>query len=104
MQSKIAALRGEGVEVVDIDDERAKAIAQQYDEDMKKLQKIRQMSARRARETVVLQRKIDDVPSRAELTQYQRRFVELYEQGVCICMCMYCYSLPVSLYEEDVGG
>jgi hypothetical protein len=57
------------------------AIKQQYEEDLKKLQKIRQLSARRAREMVVLQRKIDDVPSRAELTQYQRRFVELYEQG-----------------------
>lgn len=80
LQAKISQLRGEGVEVVDIDDERARAIAAQYEEDLKKLQKIRQLSARRARETVVLQRKIDDVPSRAELTQYQRRFVELYEQ------------------------
>jgi len=27
-----------------------------------------------------LQRKIDEIPSRAELSQYQRRFVELYNQ------------------------
>lgn len=29
----------------------------------------------------ILQRKIDEVPSRAELTQYQKRFIELYSQG-----------------------
>ena len=28
-----------------------------------------------------MQRKIDEIPSRAELTQYQRRFIELYSQG-----------------------
>ncbi|KAK2564769.1 Coiled-coil domain-containing protein 93 [Acropora cervicornis] len=34
--------------------------------------------ARKNREISSLQRKIDEVPSRAELTQYQRRFLELY--------------------------
>jgi hypothetical protein len=29
----------------------------------------------------MLQRKIDEVPSRAELSQYQRRFIELYSQS-----------------------
>uniref|UniRef100_A0A8C7GW43 Coiled-coil domain-containing protein 93 n=1 Tax=Oncorhynchus kisutch TaxID=8019 RepID=A0A8C7GW43_ONCKI len=38
------------------------------------------LSARRNREIAVLQRKIDEVPSRAELTQYQKRFIELYGQ------------------------
>ena len=28
----------------------------------------------------MVERKIDEVPSRTELTQYQRQFVELYEQ------------------------
>ena len=36
--------------------------------------------ARKNREIAGLQRKIDEVPSRAELSQYQRRFVELYNQ------------------------
>uniref|UniRef100_A0A8C0IPP2 Coiled-coil domain-containing protein 93 n=1 Tax=Chelonoidis abingdonii TaxID=106734 RepID=A0A8C0IPP2_CHEAB len=36
--------------------------------------------ARRNREIAILQRKIDEVPSRAELTQYQKRFIELYGQ------------------------
>lgn len=38
--------------------------------------------ARKNREISSLQRKIDEVPSRAELTQYQRRFVELYNHGL----------------------
>lgn len=39
------------------------------------------VQARRNREIAILQRKIDEVPSRAELTQYQKRFIELYSQG-----------------------
>lgn len=45
------------------------------------------LQARRNREIAILQRKIDEVPSRAELTQYQKRFIELYSQGVWVCSC-----------------
>uniref|UniRef100_A0A671KRP5 Coiled-coil domain-containing protein 93 n=1 Tax=Sinocyclocheilus anshuiensis TaxID=1608454 RepID=A0A671KRP5_9TELE len=38
------------------------------------------LQARRNREIAILQRKIDEAPSRAELTQYQKRFIELYSQ------------------------
>uniref|UniRef100_A0A4W5RL65 Coiled-coil domain-containing protein 93 n=1 Tax=Hucho hucho TaxID=62062 RepID=A0A4W5RL65_9TELE len=55
-------------------------IDKQYNTDREKLQKIRLLMARRNREIAVLQRKIDEVPSRAELTQYQKRFIELYGQ------------------------
>ncbi|XP_073711444.1 coiled-coil domain-containing protein 93 isoform X1 [Misgurnus anguillicaudatus] len=55
-------------------------IDQQYGADREKLQKIRLLMARRNREIAILQRKIDEVPSRAELTQYQKRFIELYSQ------------------------
>uniref|UniRef100_A0AAR2JLS9 Coiled-coil domain-containing protein 93 n=1 Tax=Pygocentrus nattereri TaxID=42514 RepID=A0AAR2JLS9_PYGNA len=57
-----------------------KLIDQQYNTDREKLQKIRLLMARRNREIAILQRKIDEVPSRAELTQYQKRFIELYSQ------------------------
>ncbi|XP_067891222.1 coiled-coil domain-containing protein 93 isoform X1 [Heterodontus francisci] len=60
--------------------EHNELIEKQYKGDREKLQKIRLLLARRNREIAVLQRKIDEVPSRAELTQYQRRFVELYNQ------------------------
>lgn len=46
-----------------------------------KLSFLRLVQARRNREIAILQRKIDEVPSRAELTQYQKRFIELYSQG-----------------------
>uniref|UniRef100_A0A3P8XS44 Coiled-coil domain-containing protein 93 n=1 Tax=Esox lucius TaxID=8010 RepID=A0A3P8XS44_ESOLU len=62
------------------DGEDEKLIDKQYDTDREKLQKIRLLMARRNREIAVLQRKIDEVPSRAELTQYQKRFIELYGQ------------------------
>ena len=39
------------------------------------------MQARKNREIALLQRKIDEIPSRTELSQYQRRFIELYNQS-----------------------
>lgn len=41
---------------------------------------IRIKLAKVNREVAMLQRQIDDVPKRAELAQYQKRFVELYNQ------------------------
>ncbi|KAJ1175640.1 hypothetical protein NDU88_000927 [Pleurodeles waltl] len=60
--------------------ERLEIIDQQYKVEKEKLQKIRLLLARRNREIAILHRKIDEVPSRAELTQYQKRFIELYGQ------------------------
>ncbi|XP_040295954.1 coiled-coil domain-containing protein 93 [Bufo bufo] len=60
--------------------ERSSLFEQQYRAEREKLQKIRLLLARRNREIAILQRKIDEVPSRAELTQYQKRFIELYGQ------------------------
>uniref|UniRef100_A0A8C7VIF9 Coiled-coil domain-containing protein 93 n=1 Tax=Oncorhynchus mykiss TaxID=8022 RepID=A0A8C7VIF9_ONCMY len=60
--------------------ERSQLIDKQYNTDRDKLQKIRLMMAWRNREIAILQRKIDEVPSRAELNQYQKRFIELYGQ------------------------
>ena len=45
-----------------------------------KLKKIRQLISKRTRDISLIERKIDEVPSRSELGQYQRQFVELYEQ------------------------
>ncbi|KAM4561291.1 coiled-coil domain-containing protein 93 isoform 3-T3 [Fundulus diaphanus] len=62
------------------EEERSQLIDQQHNLDRERLQKIRLLMARRNREVAILQRKIDEVPSRAELTQYQKRFIELYSQ------------------------
>jgi len=44
------------------------------------MKKLTELQARKTQQCHVLKRKIDDVASRAELVQYERRFVELYEQ------------------------
>uniref|UniRef100_A0A3Q3ER99 Coiled-coil domain-containing protein 93 n=1 Tax=Kryptolebias marmoratus TaxID=37003 RepID=A0A3Q3ER99_KRYMA len=66
--------------IEELKSERSQLIEKQYDSDREKLQKIRLLMARRNREIAILQRRIDEVPSRAELTQYQKRFIELYSQ------------------------
>ncbi|KNC48946.1 coiled-coil domain containing 93 [Thecamonas trahens ATCC 50062] len=44
-----------------------------------KLDRLRAAYAKKIRDIALVERKIDELPSRAELNQYQRRFVELYE-------------------------
>ncbi|XP_077473228.1 coiled-coil domain-containing protein 93 [Stigmatopora argus] len=60
--------------------ERNQCINKQCNTDSEKLQKLRLSMARRNRDIAILQRKIDEVPCRAELTQYQKRFIELFCQ------------------------
>ncbi|XP_037253020.1 coiled-coil domain-containing protein 93 [Falco biarmicus] len=79
LQQNIENLKAEAVENGE-EQEPNRIIEQQYKTEKDKLQKIRLLLARRNREIAVLQRKIDEVPSRAELTQYQKRFIELYSQ------------------------
>ncbi|NWX81570.1 CCD93 protein, partial [Nothoprocta ornata] len=78
LQQNIESLKAETVE--DGEEEPNKLIDEQYKTEKDKLQKIRLLLARKNREIAILQRKIDEVPSRAELTQYQKRFIELYSQ------------------------
>ena len=42
---------------------------------------LRGQVAAASRQVALLERQLDDVPSRAEIAQYQKRFVELYNQG-----------------------
>ncbi|XP_078233358.1 coiled-coil domain-containing protein 93 isoform X4 [Pogona vitticeps] len=79
LQQNIEGLKAEASENEE-EKEPAKIIDQQYKTERERLQKIRLLLARRNREIAILQRKIDEVPSRAELTQYQKRFIELYGQ------------------------
>nr|XP_056717239.1 coiled-coil domain-containing protein 93 [Euleptes europaea] len=79
LQQNIGSLKAEAAENGE-EKEPTKIIDQQYKAEREKLQKIRLLLARRNREIAILQRKIDEVPSRAELTQYQKRFIELYGQ------------------------
>ncbi|KAM9850579.1 coiled-coil domain-containing protein 93 isoform 2-T2 [Aulostomus maculatus] len=80
LQQNIEELKMASGQDTEEDKERNQLIDKQYSTDREKLQKIRLLMARRNREIAILQRKIDEVPSRAELTQYQKRFIELYSQ------------------------
>ncbi|XP_067131944.1 coiled-coil domain-containing protein 93 isoform X1 [Centruroides vittatus] len=80
LQADIEEVKSSNKELSSEDKERREVIEKQYSTDKEKLQKIRGLLARKNREIASLQRKIDEVPARAELSQYQRRFVELYNQ------------------------
>ena len=45
-----------------------------------KYAKGRQLLSKKSRAIATVLRKIDEVPMRSELIQYERRFVELYDQ------------------------
>uniref|UniRef100_A0A8C5Q1G4 Coiled-coil domain-containing protein 93 n=1 Tax=Leptobrachium leishanense TaxID=445787 RepID=A0A8C5Q1G4_9ANUR len=79
LQQNIENLKSESAENTE-EKERTHLLEQQHKAEREKLQRIRLLLARRNREIAILQRKIDEVPSRAELTQYQKRFIELYGQ------------------------
>ncbi|KAG5317420.1 CCD93 protein, partial [Pseudoatta argentina] len=52
----------------------------EYEEQKEIITRVRLQLAKRNRIIASLTRQLDDVPGRSELTQYQRRFMELYNQ------------------------
>ncbi|GAB1608706.1 coiled-coil domain-containing protein 93-like isoform X1 [Argonauta hians] len=80
LKQNIQKLKEESAEDDSDDKQRVSLIENQYEADREKLQKIKLLQAKTNREIATLQRKIDDVPSRVELSQYQKRFFELYQQ------------------------
>ncbi|KAH9369690.1 hypothetical protein HPB48_007657 [Haemaphysalis longicornis] len=77
LQAQLAALEPDQGAA---DDPRDSQVEAQCQQEREKLQRMRLLLAKKNREIAAIQRKIDEVPSRAELNQYQRRFVELYGQ------------------------
>jgi len=64
------------------DDEQTRRmleIERLYEQDLSKYNKLRALLAKKNLQIARVQRQIDSIPTRAELLQYQRRFVELYE-------------------------
>lgn len=61
-------------------DEDINEVQQQLGKERKHLQTVRLQLAKKNRAIVSMQRQIDNVPDRTELAQYQRRFLELYNQ------------------------
>ncbi|KAK4877554.1 hypothetical protein RN001_010060 [Aquatica leii] len=52
----------------------------EIEEESEKLKLLRLQLAKKNRSIALIQRKLDEIPSRAELAQYQKRFLELYNQ------------------------
>ena len=80
LQENIEKLKLDTVSDGNDESERYKLVLEQLEKDKDKLQRIRLLAAKRNRDIASLQWKIDDVPARAELNQYQQRFIELYNQ------------------------
>lgn len=52
----------------------------ELDHEHEQLQKLRLQVARQNRQLTTVQRQLDNIPDRTELAQYQKRFLELYNQ------------------------
>eukprot|EP00455_Lapot_gusevi_P003398 TRINITY_DN11393_c0_g2_i1.p1 TRINITY_DN11393_c0_g2~~TRINITY_DN11393_c0_g2_i1.p1 ORF type:complete len:700 (-),score=250.18 TRINITY_DN11393_c0_g2_i1:113-2152(-) len=63
----------------DAETARLREIEAIHQADSEKHAKLRQVLARKNQEISAIQRQIEDIPTRAELIQYERRFVELYQ-------------------------
>lgn len=73
-------------------------VDQELETENEKTRFLRLQIAKKNRKITALQRNISEVPSRAELAQYQRRFLELYNQGkICkrMMLTVYRYSLII---------
>nr|XP_053630266.1 coiled-coil domain-containing protein 93-like isoform X3 [Cherax quadricarinatus]XP_053630267.1 coiled-coil domain-containing protein 93-like isoform X4 [Cherax quadricarinatus] len=62
------------------DKDVADELTERHIAEKEKFAKMRRQLAKKTRQVEALKRYIDDVPGRAELSQYQRRFIELYNQ------------------------
>jgi hypothetical protein len=56
-------------------------INEQYEAASSKMKALKLKAAKKNREISTMKRKLDEIPSRNELTQYQKRFIELYNQS-----------------------
>ncbi|XP_045598387.2 coiled-coil domain-containing protein 93 isoform X1 [Procambarus clarkii] len=75
MKKEISNLQTQ-LKEIDVGDE----VTERYNVEKEKYAKMRRQLAKKTRQVEALKRYIDDVPGRAELSQYQRRFIELYNQ------------------------
>jgi len=81
MKALLASLDPAGAAGGEEDEEtaRMRAVERMHTTELDSLSKLRRVLARKNQEIASLNRRIDEVPTRAELLQYERRFVELYE-------------------------
>jgi hypothetical protein len=77
--NKLSGEMGEGTMSPE-EEAKVQKINELHAAELKKWAKIRAAVAAKARELMMIQRKIDEVPTRQELLQFERRFTELYDQ------------------------
>lgn len=63
-------------------EEEINEVQNQLEAEKERLQAIRLKLAKKNRSIVTIERQLDNIPDRTELSQYQRRFLELYNQGI----------------------
>ena len=82
IEEELGSLKNRDASAVPSDEnDRNDKINEQYDATKTKLNALKLKNAKKNREISVLKRKLDEIPSRIELTQYQKRFIELYNQS-----------------------
>ena len=88
-KSDLNLLKGKLQEIENGTSEEEEDRLKEYEQQKEAVTKVRLQLAKKNRAIASLTRQLDDVPGRSELTQYQRRFMELYNQGLSI----YFYTL-----------
>jgi len=81
MKQELENLKNSGKSDVKSEEEkRLDQIEEMYDANLTKYTKVRGILARKNQTISTIAREIDDVPTRTELIQYERRFEELYQE------------------------
>lgn len=80
LKEDIAELEEQIAKSKEVENENDDLMKKQHSADYERLSKMRFSLAAKNRYSSALSRKLDEIPTRAELTQYQKRFVELYDQ------------------------
>ena len=70
----------EGGEGADTQLAKVRRVERLFEAESAKADRMRRLLGQKGRQIASLQRQIDDIPTRAELMQYERRFRELYRQ------------------------
>mmetsp|Transcript_24841 Transcript_24841/g.81269 ORF Transcript_24841/g.81269 Transcript_24841/m.81269 type:complete len:445 (-) Transcript_24841:105-1439(-) len=84
-KKKLAALHGEiaqekGALLSPEEEARIAEVKATFEGDQAKWDLLRQALGKHSRAVALINRKLEEIPTRPELLQYERRFVELYEQ------------------------
>ena len=80
LEAELEKLKTSSTDASD-ENEKYERVNEQYDAAKAKLATLKLKIAKKNREISTLKRKLDELPSRSELNQYQKRFIELYNQS-----------------------